>query len=83
VQVERRHPLLEGLRENDELYFVHSYYLAPTTDEHVYATTEHGIRFCVAVGKNNLFATQFHPEKSGHIGLSLLSRFATWDGSPC
>jgi glutamine amidotransferase len=83
VRVERPHPLLETMKPNDELYFVHSYYLDPTSSEHVFATTEHGIRFCVALGKDNLFATQFHPEKSGPLGLGLLARFAKWDGTPC
>lgn len=83
VRVEQPHPLLQSLQQGDELYFVHSYYLEPAKREHVYATTEHGARFCVALGTGNLFATQFHPEKSGRIGLSLLSHFARWDGSPC
>lgn len=83
LHIERAHPLLEGLHEGDELYFVHSYYLAPERAEHVYATTDHGSRFCVALGRDNLFATQFHPEKSGPLGLGLLARFARWDGRPC
>lgn len=83
IRIERPHPLLASMRSGDELYFVHSYYLDPSEPEHVYATTEHGIRFCVALGKDNLFATQFHPEKSGRIGLGLLSRFASWDGTAC
>lgn len=85
VQVERPHPLLAHLKANDELYFVHSYFLDPANPEHVYATTEHGARFCCALGKDNLFATQFHPEKSGKAGLALLDRFARWNGDskPC
>jgi imidazole glycerol-phosphate synthase subunit HisH len=83
ITIEQPHPLLQSLQSGDELYFVHSYYLAPASAEHVYATTEHGFRFCVALGKNNLFATQFHPEKSGRLGLTLLSHFARWDGTPC
>jgi imidazole glycerol-phosphate synthase subunit HisH len=83
VQVERPHPLLDGVQPGDELYFVHSYYLDPARTEDVFATTEHGLRFCVAVGRDNLFATQFHPEKSGPIGLGILSRFASWEGTSC
>jgi glutamine amidotransferase len=83
VQIERAHPLLAHLQAQDELYFVHSYYLHPTDPEHVFATTEHGSRFCCALGKDNLFATQFHPEKSGKVGLALLDRFARWDGKAC
>jgi glutamine amidotransferase len=83
LHIEQSHPLLEGLHEADELYFVHSYYLDPAKPEYVYATTDHGPRFCVALGRDNLFATQFHPEKSGPLGLGLLARFAKWDGRPC
>lgn len=83
VRVEQPHPLLAHLGEGDELYFVHSYYLAPSDAKHVYATTEHGQRFCCALGRDNLFATQFHPEKSGKLGLELLTRFAQWSGTPC
>ena len=83
LRIERPHPLLDTMKNGDEVYFVHSYYLDPTDASHVYATSDHGIRFCVALGKDNLFATQFHPEKSGRLGLGLLSRFASWDGTPC
>jgi glutamine amidotransferase len=83
LQIEQKHPLLAGLADLDEVYFVHSYYLDPAESRHVYATTDHGARFCVALGRDNLFATQFHPEKSGPLGLDLLSRFARWEGTPC
>ncbi|MEY4576812.1 MAG: imidazole glycerol phosphate synthase subunit HisH [Pseudomonadota bacterium] len=83
VQVERPHPLLAHLEPGAELYFVHSYYLDPREARHVYATTDHGQRFCVAVGRDNLFATQFHPEKSGKLGLGVLTRFVSWTGTPC
>jgi glutamine amidotransferase len=82
VRVVRPHPLLAGLTEGDELYFVHSYYFAPSQPEHVLAQTSYGGAFCCALGRDNLFATQFHPEKSGRIGLDLLARFARWDGDP-
>jgi glutamine amidotransferase len=83
VRATRHHPLLEGLVPGDELYFVHSYYLEPAEPRHVYAVSDYGGDFCCAVGRGNLFATQFHPEKSGRIGLRLLERFARWDGTPC
>ncbi len=83
IEIERPHPLLEGLASGDELYFVHAYYPKPARCEDVYATTEHGVRFCSALGRDNLFATQFHPEKSGRLGLGLLKRFAKWSGAPC
>jgi glutamine amidotransferase len=58
-------------------YFVHSYYAVPADDAFVALTTEHGVRFCAAVAKDNLFASQFHPEKSQLAGLSLLRRFVS------
>jgi glutamine amidotransferase len=83
VRPTQRHRLLEDLVPGDELYFVHSYYLDASEPRHVYATSEYGGDFCCAVGRDNLFATQFHPEKSGRVGLKLLQRFAGWDGTPC
>ena len=83
VAIERPHPLLAGIRDGDEFYFVHSYYPRPAQETDVYATTCYGVRFCSALGRGNLFATQFHPEKSGRFGLGLLERFAKWSGSPC
>lgn len=82
VTVERKHPLLAGISPGDAMYFVHSYYFAPEKPEHVLAQTDYGGSFCCALGKGNLFATQFHPEKSGRLGLDLLARFARWDGNP-
>ncbi len=83
VQVVRQHPLLDGLEPGDEFYFVHSYYPQPANNDHVLAVTDHGLRFCCALGRDNLFATQFHPEKSGRLGLAMLQRFAAWDGLTC
>ena len=83
VQVERPHPLLKGINAGDEFYFVHSYFPDPDDPSRVFASSEHGSRFCCALGRDNLFATQFHPEKSGRLGLAMLRRFAEWDGSPC
>jgi len=83
VVVTQRHPLLQDLQPGDELYFVHSYYLEPSEQRHVYALSDYGGRFCCAIGRDNVFATQFHPEKSGRFGLQLLRRFAAWDGKPC
>jgi glutamine amidotransferase len=77
------HPLLESLEEGDELYFVHSYYMEPSDPAHVFAVTDYGGEFACAIGRDNLFATQFHPEKSGRLGLEVLRRFARWEGTPC
>jgi len=76
----KSHPLLDGIKPGDEFYFVHSYYPQPASLEHVYALSDHGGDFCCAIGLRNLFATQFHPEKSGRLGLQLLERFVKWDG---
>jgi glutamine amidotransferase len=83
VRVEQPHPLLTGIHAGDEFYFVHSYFPDPDDKSAVYATSEHGVRFSCAVGRDNLFATQFHPEKSGQVGLALLERFAAWNGALC
>ncbi|MFA5309756.1 MAG: imidazole glycerol phosphate synthase subunit HisH [Dehalococcoidales bacterium] len=80
VKVVKAHPLLEGIKPGDEFYFVHSFYPRPAQQENVYAVAEYGGDFCCALGYKNLFATQFHPEKSGRLGLEFLGRFARWEG---
>ena len=81
VKKTQEHYLLKDLKENDELYFVHSYYPKPEIDETVYAISDYEIKFPVAIGRKNLFGVQFHPEKSGKIGLQILRNFTEWDGS--
>ncbi|MGD8998581.1 MAG: imidazole glycerol phosphate synthase subunit HisH [Anaerolineae bacterium] len=81
VVVAQQHPILKGVRGGEEFYFVHSYYPLPHSDSHVFATCEYGLTFPAAIGSRNLFATQFHPEKSGRIGLGLLRNFCEWDGA--
>ena len=73
-------PILRGVESGSFVYFVHSYYPSPDSPEDVYAVANYESDFCVALGRDNLFATQFHPEKSGHVGLDLLARFVAWDG---
>ena len=80
VEVRRRHPLLEGIEEGDEFYFVHSFFPKPRNPATVYALTQYEREFCCAAGLDNFFGTQFHPEKSGRVGLGLLDRFRFWDG---
>ncbi|HVZ34393.1 MAG TPA: imidazole glycerol phosphate synthase subunit HisH [Polyangiaceae bacterium] len=72
------HALFEGLPEENEFYFVHSYYLEPVAAESVIATSDHGVEFACAFAHGNLAALQFHPEKSGPLGLAVLDRFARW-----
>jgi glutamine amidotransferase len=80
--IEKPHPMFADIRSGDEFYFVHSYYARPLDNSQVLGTTEYGdTNFCSVIGKDNLFATQFHLEKSGELGLKLLSGFARW--SPC
>ena len=69
------HPLFADIREGDYVYFVHSYY-ADAAPEHVIATTEYGATLTAAVAKGNVMGCQFHPEKSGPVGLSILKQFA-------
>ncbi|MCX7756538.1 MAG: imidazole glycerol phosphate synthase subunit HisH [Anaerolineales bacterium] len=76
VTVIRPHPLLAHLRPGDELYFVHSYYPQPADPAHIYAVSDYGGEFPVAIGKDNLFAVQFHAEKSGAVGLRVLENFS-------
>jgi glutamine amidotransferase len=79
VRVEQSHPLLEGIKAGDEFYFVHSYYLQPADSQNIYAFADYGGDFCVALGHKNIFATQFHPEKSGRLGLAMLESFTSWN----
>jgi glutamine amidotransferase len=69
--------LFEGIVAGSSVYFVHSYYVVPNDESVIAARTEHGTRFVSAIARNNLFATQFHPEKSQSVGLRLLRNFAT------
>ena len=74
LELTKREPLFTGLEEGSSVYFVHSYYLE-TTEDIVSAYTTYGKRIAVAAQKDNLFATQFHPEKSGPVGLHILKNF--------
>ncbi len=69
------HPLLEGVKNHSYVYFVHSYYPQPSDPKVIIATTEYGVKFSSIVAKKNLFATQFHPEKSSKTGLTILKNF--------
>jgi glutamine amidotransferase len=71
----KNHPLLKSVREGDCVYFVHSYYAADC-QESLIATTEYGVELTAVVAKANVMGCQFHPEKSGAVGLGILSAFA-------
>ena len=78
VNVIQQHPVLDRIEPRDEFYFVHSYYAVPARKESVYALTDYEDQFASVISKDNLIATQFHPEKSGRVGLRLLSNFLRW-----
>ncbi|MCL2589645.1 MAG: imidazole glycerol phosphate synthase subunit HisH [Betaproteobacteria bacterium] len=78
VRQRQPHPLWEGIPDGDRFYFVHSYCVQPADSVMTAAETDHGTRFTSAVGQANIFAVQFHPEKSAHAGLRLLSNFIHW-----
>lgn len=75
IKVKENSRLFQGLPEEPYVYFVHSYYLEAEEEEVVGATAEYGIPFHAAVEKGNLFACQFHPEKSAEVGLKILDNF--------
>lgn len=72
------HPLWGGIPDHSYFYFVHSYYAKPTDAAHTVGLTNYGQPFASAVARDNIFATQFHPEKSAALGLQLYRNFAAW-----
>ena len=74
------HPMWHGIDDKARFYFVHSYYVDPADESLVAGTTEYGIDFVSVIARDNVFAAQFHPEKSAHDGLQLLKNFCAWDG---
>ncbi len=76
------HPLWHNIEDNSRFYFVHSFYVEPSIPEEVMGTSLYGKRLAAAIGRDNLFAVQFHPEKSQCAGLQLLKNFMHWDGKP-
>lgn len=68
-------PLFRGLPEKSYVYFVHSYHVVPSDSDWIAATTEYGMDLVVSLWKGNLFATQFHPEKSQRVGIRMLENF--------
>ncbi|MBI9077918.1 MAG: imidazole glycerol phosphate synthase subunit HisH [Desulfatibacillum sp.] len=78
VQVVKEHPVLADVRPEHQFYFVHSYYPMAKDPDQVLAQTQYGLTFSSVMGRDNLIATQFHPEKSGKPGLALLKNFIAW-----
>lgn len=72
------HPLWQGITDGAWFYFVHSYFASPANPAHIAAESDYGLRFTCAVARDNIFATQFHPEKSAATGLRLYENFVSW-----
>jgi glutamine amidotransferase len=73
------HPLWQDISQDSRFYFVHSYYAQPDDAAIIAATSEYPTPFACALAKDNVFAVQFHPEKSQAVGLQLLNNFLHWD----
>ena len=78
VEISQNHFLLKGIKSNENFYFVHSFASKEANQNEIFTKTFHGEIFNSAVGKDNIFATQFHPEKSGKSGLKILKNFLDW-----
>lgn len=81
VHQEMAHPLWQGIEQDSRFYFVHSYYVSPADESYLAGSTYHGLDFAAALAHDNIFAAQFHPEKSQHVGLQLYANFLKWDGN--
>ncbi|MCM1512495.1 MAG: imidazole glycerol phosphate synthase subunit HisH [Oxalobacter formigenes] len=79
VRQTKAHPLWKNIPDNTHFYFVHSFYAVPDNPAHQAGETAYGLSFCSAVAHENLFATQFHPEKSALAGLQLYRNFIHWN----
>ena len=79
-QQNHEHPLWHGIDSGERFYYVHSYYVEPTESGLVAGVSEYPARFTSVVARDNIFAVQFHPEKSHNAGLKLLSNFVQWNG---
>ena len=77
---QHEHPLWQDIAQGSRFYFVHSYFAQPDESSAIAATTDYPEAFTCAIAKDNVFAVQFHPEKSQTVGLQLLKNFLHWDG---
>jgi glutamine amidotransferase len=82
VYQKQAHPMWKDIQDGERFYYVHSYYVQPDDTSLVAGVTEYPSAFTGAIAHNNIFAVQFHPEKSQHAGLQLLSNFVQWNGKP-
>lgn len=81
VRQAKPHPLWAGIVDGTRFYFAHSYHPEPADRAVIAGTTEYPLPFTCAIARDNIFATQFHPEKSQRAGLQLLANFINWDGT--
>ena len=80
IQINFDHPVLDKIEDGDQFYFVHSYYAKLLHEQEIVSSSEYGnMKFCSVLAKDNLFATQFHLEKSGELGLKILKSFGNWN----
>jgi imidazole glycerol-phosphate synthase subunit HisH len=79
LMIKKKVDILKGMADGSAVYFVHSYYVIPEDRELICTETEYGLTFTSSIFKDNIFACQFHPEKSQAVGLKLLDNFARWD----
>jgi glutamine amidotransferase len=82
VRQARAHPLWDGIEDGARFYFAHSFYPVPADPALTAGTADYPAPFTCAIAQANIFATQFHPEKSQRAGLQLLANFVAWDGRP-
>jgi glutamine amidotransferase len=80
VRQQGEHAMWSDIETDSRFYFVHSYYTIPAREKDIAAVTPYGIDFTSVLARENIFAVQFHPEKSQHVGLQLLSNFVRWNG---
>lgn len=80
VEQTHSHPLWQHIASGERFYFVHSYFVTAADPQIVAGCCDYGLQFAAAIARDNIFAVQFHPEKSQHAGLQLLKNFALWDG---
>lgn len=78
LEIAQKHPLLNGIESGDHVYFVHSYHMVLDNPKNLLATAGYGEKITAMIGQDNMVGTQFHPEKSQHVGLKILENFVKW-----
>jgi len=78
LNIENDHPIFKGIQNGDHVYFVHSFQMMIKKKEQRLAYTDYGTDITAVVGRENILGLQFHPEKSGHIGLKMIENFLSW-----